>query len=120
MWRRGSRAYGAKVRVALAAGIRRALGARHGIHLMYNLLLMLHAARAQMLDATAALAPSRRRALAVVATFAAQRLVGGRRRGAAAAVAVVDVVFHVLVDLLEKEGALEAHLLDAAVQAGDA
>lgn len=62
----------------------------------------------------------RRRALAVVTALAAQRLVRGRGRRTAAAVAVVDGVFHVLVDLLEEEGALETHLLDAAVQARDA
>jgi len=63
---------------------------------------------------------SRRRALAVVAPLTSQRLVGrcGRRR--ATTIAVVDIVLHVLVELLEKEGALQTHLLHAPVQAQDA
>lgn len=49
---------------------------------------------------------SGRRALAVVAPLTPQRLVGrcGRRR--ATTVAVIDIVLHVLVELLEKEGTL--------------
>lgn len=83
---------------------------------------MLHTTRALMLDTDAPGLRSarRRRALPVVAALAPQRLVGGCWRWRAAAVAVVDVVFHVFVELLEKEGALKTHLLDAAVQAQDA
>lgn len=65
-------------------------------------------------------ATKRRRALPVVAPFAPQGLIGWGGRWAAAAIAVVDIVLHVLVQLLEQECALEAHLLDAAVQACDA
>jgi hypothetical protein len=61
-----------------------------------------------------------RRALSVVGAFAAQRLVGGCGRRGAAAVAVVDVVFHVFVELLEEKGALESHFLDASIKAQDA
>ena len=83
--------------------------------------LMLHAARTLVRScASSAAASRRRRALAIVTALAPQWLVCGRRGRRAAAVAVVDVVFHVFVELLEEEGALEAHLLDAAVEAQDA
>jgi hypothetical protein len=49
-----------------------------------------------------------------------QRLIRRRGRRTATPVAVVDVVFHVFVQLLKEKGALEAHLLDAAVEAQDA
>lgn len=65
-------------------------------------------------------ATKRRRALPVVAPLAPQGLIRWGGWWAAAAIAVVDIVLHVLVQLLEKECALEAHLLDAAVQACDA
>lgn len=117
MWGRG-RARGAKVRGPLAVWVGRALRARRGVHVVLHVvLLVLHAARAMQLDAGTT---GGRRALAVVAAFAAQGLVGGRGRGAGAAVAVVDGVFHVFVELLEEEGALEAHLLDAPVEPRDA
>lgn len=78
---------------------------------------VLHAAWALLYRCTAS---RRRRALPVVTAFAPQRLVGRCGRRAAASVAVVDIVFHVLVDLLEKESSLQTHLLDTAVKARDA
>lgn len=78
-----------------------------------------------MLDAAWALvlhlySPRRRRRLSQVAAFAPQRLVCRRRRRRATAVAVVNVVFHVFVQLLEEEGTLQTHLLHTSVQTQDA
>lgn len=61
-----------------------------------------------------------RRRLLPVRTLTPQRLVRRRRWGRTAPVAVVKVVFHVLLQLLEEEGALEPHLGDASVQPFDA
>jgi hypothetical protein len=55
-----------------------------------------------------------------VAPLAPQGLVCWRRWWAAAAIAIVDVVLHMFVQLLQQECALEAHLLDSAIQACDA
>lgn len=48
--------------------------------------------------------------------FRPQRLVRRRRRRGGTSVGVVDVVFHMLVELLEEEGALKAHFCDCAVE----
>lgn len=55
-----------------------------------------------------------------MAALAPQRLVGGCRRRTATPVRVIDAELHVLLELLEEEGALESHLLDATVQTADA
>jgi hypothetical protein len=53
-----------------------------------------------------------------VAPLAAQRLVCRGGWWAATPITVIDIVLHVLVQLFEEKGALEAHLLDSAVQTG--
>jgi hypothetical protein len=55
-----------------------------------------------------------------VTALAAERLVCGCWRDAGAAFRVVEAVVLVFLELVEEEGALEAHLLDAPVQALDA
>lgn len=50
--------------------------------------------------------------------LAAQGLVCWSGWWTATSIAVIDVVFHVLVELFKKKGALEAHLLDPAIQTG--
>jgi hypothetical protein len=61
-----------------------------------------------------------RRALSVMAPLAPQRFIRRRGRWRTTPIAIVDVVFHVLVELFEQEGALETHLLDAPIEAQDA
>jgi hypothetical protein len=65
---------------------------------------------------TAAELASRRWCAFAVTSLAPQRLVGGSRRRTTAPVRVIDVVFHVLVELFEEKGSLKAHLLDTAAQ----
>jgi hypothetical protein len=85
-----------------------------------RLVLMLYTSWALVLQAANLTGSWGRRALSVVAAFTPERLICGRGRRRAASVAVIDIVFHVLVELLEKKCALETHLLDAAIQAQDA
>jgi hypothetical protein len=118
VWRRGGPgAHGGEVARGHAAGVWGALRAAHGVHAVEC--VWLNTAGALMHGACWAGAGGRR-AFSVVGAFAAQRLVGGCGRWGGTAVAVVDVVFHMFVELFEKEGALEAHLLDAPVKAQDA
>jgi hypothetical protein len=107
--RRGGCAAAERVEVAGrdAARVGRALRAGHGVHgVQDRLVLVLHAAGALVLQPAYLAGSGGRRAFSVVAAFAPERLVG--------------VVLHVLVELLEEEGALQTHLLDAPVQAQDA
>lgn len=55
-----------------------------------------------------------------VAALAPQGFVCWRGWGRTTPVAVVDIVFHMFIELLKQECALQAHLLYAAVQAEDA
>lgn len=55
-----------------------------------------------------------------MAPLATQRFVCGSWRRRTTPVAVIEIEFHVLVELFEEKGSLEAHLGYAAGKAGDA
>ena len=133
----GARAHGAEERVRVAAGVRGAVGAgqrgdavrgvRDGQMRRRPVVAWRGRARGARVPSDAvfrraragAAAPRGRRAFPVTA-LAAERLVCGCWRHAGAALRVVQAGFLVLLQLVQQEGALEAHLLDAAVQALDA
>lgn len=112
--------HGTEERVLTAARIGGALGRGHGVQRGENLVVLDAAGTGVLAARHAAHLCARGRRVLAVAALAPQRLIGGCGRGAAAAVRVVDVILHVLVQLLEEEGALQPHLLYGAVQTIDA